>query len=51
MYLESWLKDSEFVRFQLYLIPPEILEHYNLEQYAVDIRLRKDQYDLKQNRN
>jgi len=36
MYLESWLKDSEYVRFQLELIQPEIIEHYNLDDYAID---------------
>ena len=36
MYLESWLEDSEYVRFQLALIPSEIIAYYNLEQYAVD---------------
>ena len=35
MYLESWLKDSEYVRFELRLIPQAIIDHYNLNEFAV----------------
>ena len=52
MYLESWLKESEYVRFQLELIPPEIIAHYNLDQYAVDgyvyAKINRAWYGLKQ---
>ena len=36
MYLESWIKCSEYVRFKVRLIPQAIIEHYNLEKYAVN---------------
>ena len=31
MYLCSWLKDAEYVRFHIDQIPPRIIEHYKLQ--------------------
>ena len=52
MYLESWLKDSEYVRFDLRLIPQAIIDHYNIDEYAVDgfvyAKINKAWYGLRQ---
>ena len=52
MYLKSWLKSSEYVRFELLLIPQAIIDHYNLDKDAVDDyvypKINKAWYSLKQ---
>ena len=52
MYLESWLKTAEYVRFKLDQIPPRIVEYYQLSQKThngyVYAKINKAWYGLKQ---
>ena len=52
MYLESILAEPEYVRFRVDLIPPKIIEYYNLQSKIqngfVYARIKKAWYGLKQ---
>ena len=52
MYLCSWLKDAEYVRFHIDQIPPRIIEHYKLQGLVhkgyVYARIKRAWYGLKQ---
>ena len=52
MYLCSWLKDYEYVRFNIDLIPPRIIEHYQLQKLVhkgyVYAKIKRAWYGLKQ---
>jgi len=52
MYLESCLQNPEYVRFDLLLIPQAIIDHYNIDEDAVDgyvyAKINKAWYGLKQ---
>ena len=52
MYLCSWLKDYEYVRFNIELIPPQIIAHYKLQGLVhkgyVYAKIKRAWYGLKQ---
>ena len=52
MYLMSLLPEAEFVRFRYDLIPPRIIEHYDLDSITVDgyvyARINRAWYGLRQ---
>ena len=52
MYLMSLLPEAEYVRFQYELIPPRIIEYYNLDELVIDgyvyARINRAWYGLKQ---
>ena len=52
MYLESLLPDAEYVRSRYDLIPPRIIQHYNLDRIAhngfVYAKIKRAWYGLKQ---
>ena len=52
MYLESFLKDAEYVRFKVDQIPPNIIRHYKLEKLIrhgfVYAKINRAWYGLKQ---
>ena len=52
MYLNSWLPESEYVKFKVELIPPNIIKHYNLEPRIhnghVYAKINRAWYGLKQ---
>ena len=52
MYLNSFLPESEYVKFKVELIPPNIIKHYNLEPLIhnghVYVKINKAIYGLKQ---
>ena len=52
MYLNSWLQESEYVKFKVELIPPNIIKHYNLESQIhnrhIYAKINRAWYGLKQ---
>ena len=52
MYLNSFLPESEYMKFKVELIPPNIIKHYNLERLIhngyVYAKINKALYGLKQ---